>query len=294
MSRISYAYDPLNGLTLDCIMNPYECCERTMAIKHISEIEPSNCAEDLYLFDRGYPSIGLIFSLNQNNKQFVCRSNTNWLSIVNQVFKSGKKDEIVEINPRMLKGEKIEIFKKQFPNVCLKSTIKLRVLNIELPTGEQEILVSSLLDKRRFPYKIFKDLYHLRWGVEENYKFHKVRLEVENFSGKTTHAIEQDFNATVFIGNARAIIAQEAEEEEEQTYQKKYKYEYKINKNISISVLKDSIIQALLDPENDLQVFCENIKKTMKRSIVPIKPERMNLHTRKNCRKYPMNRRRAL
>jgi Transposase DDE domain len=198
MARISHAYDPLNGVTLDAIMCPYKSCERTMALEHILNVPTSKDAEDLYLFDRGYPFITLIFFLLFHKKDFVMRCSTGWLAAVNQVLKSGKRDVIIEINPRMLFGEKRKDFQRRLPNVCLKSFIKIRVLIIDLSTGEKEILITSLLDKDIFEYKIFKDLYHLRWGGEENYKFHKVRVEIENFSGKTTHAIEQDFHGTVF------------------------------------------------------------------------------------------------
>lgn len=294
MARISHAYDPLNGITLDAIMRPYKSCERTMAFDHILEIPHSKDAEDLYLFDRGYPCITLIFFLLFHKKNFVMRCNTAWLAVVNQVLKSGKRDVIIEINPRMVFGEKRKDFQKRLLNVCLKSFIKIRVLIIDLSTGEKEILITSLLDKIIFEHKIFKDLYHLRWGGEENYKFHKVRVEIENFSGKTTHAIEQDFHATVITGNIRALLAEEAQEEEEQTYLDKYKYDYKINKNVSIGILKDEIVEALYDPERNLEVFCGQMKKAMKKSIVPIRHERKFAHTRKTLRKYPMNRRRAL
>lgn len=294
MSRISHAYDPLNGITLDAIMGPYKSCERTMAFDHILEIPPSNMAEDLYLFDRGYPFITLIFFLLFYKKNFVMRCSTGWLALVKKVLESGKKDVIIEINPKMLFGEKRKNFQKLLPNICLKTIIKIRVLIIDLSTGEKEILITSLLDENIFEYKIFKDLYHLRWGGEENYKFHKVRVEIENFSGKTPHAIEQDFHATVFTGNIRALLAEEAQAEKEQIDIGKYKYDYKINKNISISILKDEIVEALYDPERDLEVFCEQMKKAIKKSTVPIRPERKFAHTRKTLRKYPMNRRRAL
>jgi Transposase DDE domain len=294
MARISHAYDPLNGIILSAIMRPYKSCERAMAFDHILEIPPSNDVEDLYLFDRGYPFITLIFFLLFHKKNFVMRCSTAWLDVVNQVLKSGKRDVIIEVNPRMIFGEKRKDFQKRLPNVCLKSFIKIRVLIIDLCTGEKEILITSLLDKNIFEYKIFKDLYHLRWGGEESYKFHKVRVEVENFSGKTPHAIEQDFHATVFTGNVRALLAEEAQAEEEQICRGKYKYDYKINKNISISILKDEIVEALYDPERDLEVFCQQMKKAMKKSTVPIRPERKFTHTRKTHRKYPMNRRRAL
>lgn len=294
MARISHAYDPLNEITLSAIMKAYKTCEREMVFGHILEIVPSNCAEDLYLFDRGYPSIILIFFLLLHKKDFVMRCNTSWITLVNQVLKSGKTDVIIEINPRMLVGEQRKNFKKVLPNVCLKSFIKIRVLIIDLCIGEKEILITSLLDRDIFDYKIFKNLYHLRWGGEENYKFHKVRVEVENFSGKTPHAIEQDFHATVFTCNVRALLANEADKEVRETSQRECKYDFKINKNISISLLKDEIVKALFDSESNLELFCEKMKRGMKKSTVPIRPERKFAHIRKTQRKYPMNARRAL
>lgn len=294
LARISHAYDPLNGITLHATMNPYATPERTPVFDHILKIPPSNCAEDLYLFDRGYPSITLMFFLLIHQKNFVMRCGTAWLALANKVLKSGKRDEIIEISPKMLVGKKRKEFQRLLPNMCLKQKIKIRVLVIDLSTGEKEVLVTSLLDKSVFEYKIFKNLYHLRWGGEENYKFHKVRIEVENFSGKTPHAIEQDFHATVFTANIRALLAAEAEEEKKPTSQERFKYDYKINKNISISILKDEIVEVLYDPEKDLKVFCEQIKKAMKKSTVPVRPERKFPHIRKTNRKYPMNRRRAI
>lgn len=294
MSRISHAYDPLNGITLDAIMRPYAVPERTMVFDHVLNTIISNSTNDLYILDRGYPSITLIFFLLYHGKNFVMRCSTGWLPLVNQVLQSGKRDVIIEITPKMLTGEKRKEFQKLLPNICMKSFVKVRVLIIDLSTGEKEILITSLLDKNIFKYKAFKELYHLRWGVEENFKFYKVRIEIENFSGKTPHAIEQDFHATVFTGNIRALLAAEAEEENELYPKKQYMYDYKINKNISMSILKNEIVNILFDPEEDLKAFCERMKKLMKKSTVPIRPGRKFAHIRKNNRKYPMNRRRAL
>lgn len=295
MARTSHAYDPLSGITLDGLMRPYADCERRMIFDHILNIQPSNCAHDLYLLDRGYPSITLIFFLMQHGINFVMRCSTAWLSLVNDVLKSGKKDAIIEICPRMLVGQKRRDFEKRLPGVCLKSRVKIRVLVIKLSTGEEEVLITSLINKDEYKYKMFQGLYHLRWGGEENYKFHKVRVEIENFSGKTCRAIEQDFNATIFTANVRALIAQEAQEELDQVHPKdRLKYNYKINKNISIGILKDEIAEYFSNPDMDLYKFCTSLKQDMKKSVVPIRPGRSYRRIRKYNHKFPMNRRRSL
>jgi Transposase DDE domain len=295
MARVSHAFDPFNALTLNAIMSPYAVSEQAMIFDHIRTLLPLNNVKDLYLLDRGYPSITLIFFLIANNKDFVMRSGLGWLSAVKQVLTSGKNDQIIEICPRMLIGDKRKEFQKLLPDVCLKKRIKIRVLIIELCTGEKEILVTSLLGQQEFNHSIFKGLYHLRWDGEENYKFHKVRIEIENFSGKSPLAIEQDFHATVFTANIRALLAEEAQGELEELPQKQLKYDYKINKNISLSILKDEIVKVLFNPTSDLQTFCENLKREMKKSTVPIRPERSLKHkTKYGGRKYHMNARRAL
>jgi hypothetical protein len=294
MALSSFAYDLLNGIVLDATINAYSAAERTLAMGHILKIPPSNCAEDLYLFDRGYPSIPLIFFLMEHSKHFIMRCNTAWLSCVSKVLKSGKRDDIVEIDPMMLAKEKREEFQKLLPNVSLKKKVKIRVLVIKLSTGEKEILITSLIDKKRFRHAIFKDLYFLRWGIEENYKSHKVQIEIENFSGKTPFAIEQDFHATVLTGNIRTLLAEEAESERKKIASKEDKYEYKINKNISIGILRNKIIKVLFNPKADLGLFCEETKKLMKKSVIPIRPGRNFKRIRKSNRKYHMNNRRAI
>jgi hypothetical protein len=222
------------------------------------------------------------------------RCSTSWLSEVRKLFKNGKMDTIIEISPRMLKGKQRKEFQRLLPEISLKSKIKIRVVIVELSTGEKEILITSLLDEKKFRYGIFKQLYHIRWSGEENYKFHKIRIEIENFSGKTTHAIEQDFHATVLTSNIRALLAGEAQRELDKECLTELKYEYKINQNVALGILKDEIIDALFTPKRDLKKFCKRIKQDMKKSVVPIRPGRTYERKWKNERRYCMNQRRAL
>lgn len=39
MARVSYAYDVLNDITLDAIMEPYNAAERAMAVQHVKNID---------------------------------------------------------------------------------------------------------------------------------------------------------------------------------------------------------------------------------------------------------------
>jgi hypothetical protein len=77
--------------------------------------------------------------------------------------------------------------------------LRLRLVRVELDS-EVEVLITNLLDNERYPARGFKALYHLRWGVEENYKRLKMWVELENFTGKSVLSVKQDFYARVLSG----------------------------------------------------------------------------------------------
>src|SRR5258708_14550895 len=69
-----------------------------------------------------------------------------------------------------------------FPYTTL---FRSRFVSVRLPTGELEVLVTSLLDETLYPTAEFLSVYHWRWGHETFHLMLKGRLELENFSGRT-------------------------------------------------------------------------------------------------------------
>jgi hypothetical protein len=294
MARSSSAFDLLNGITLDAILDPYTASEKDLAIRHIQQIVEMNLQHSfLFIFDRGYPSLELIIYLIKNGVNFVMRSNTKFLKEVNEVVVSGKKDVVIKIKAKKLRKEAWKKLKELFPDLTKNDCFSLRVVLVQLKTGETEILLTSLLQKTDYPYKIFKDLYFKRWGIEENYDFKKNVIEIENFSGKSCLAVEQDFHAAGLIGNVHAILAFEAENEIKDKGKENFqKHQYKINKNVSLAVLKDNLIEVLIDPKMSLENFCKIVKQIMKRNLVPIRPGRSYPRRKKHyAQKYHMSQR---
>src|ERR1700733_6067426 len=299
-ARASYLYDVMNGIILDSIISPYCTSERDMAIQHFEKLRTllgvKFLERILVIFDRGYPSAALIIYLRKHNIKFLMRCNTKFMREVDDAVARGKKDVVINFSVNRTGAAKAEL-KELFPDLDMNEKVTMRVLVINLQTDEREILLTSLLDKEQYPHKIFLELYFKRWGVEVNYRFHKCQLEIENFSGKSCVAIEQEFHATILAANARGLLALEAEDE--MVDRKKSlpevvqnKYVYKINKNISMERLKNEFVAVLLDPEANIEEFCLNVKKTMKRNLVPIRPHRTFKRLLKHQhRRYHMNRR---
>jgi len=68
---------------------------------------------------------------------------------------------------------------KKLITQCLENNlpstpIRLRLIRVKLKK-ETEILVINLLDDEQYPVNIINELYHLRWGIEENYKRQKCK-----------------------------------------------------------------------------------------------------------------------
>jgi hypothetical protein len=57
------------------------------------------------------------------------------------------------------------------------------------------VLVSSLTDLQAYPTALFANLYHQRWGVGENYRVLKSRLNIKNYSSVSVEGVLQDLHA---------------------------------------------------------------------------------------------------
>jgi len=299
MARISKLFDPLNGITLDSIIAPYKANEREMAINHFENIRSNGIDTEnlLALFDRGYPSLALMVYLLKHKIEFVMRCSRQFLKEINMVVCSKKRDVVIQLSLRRATRAAKKQLKQLFPELNFKENISIRVVVITLITGDEEILVTSLLDKKRYPYKIFIKVYSSRWGIEEGYKFLKVCVEIENFSGISCHAVEQDFHASVLAANARALLALEATEEMNEDIENSDKpdmriYIYSINKKVSMAKFKNTFVEMLLDLNYNIEEFCCKIKRKMKRHLCPIRPGRSFTRVRKHPnRKFHMNQR---
>ena len=278
IAKIFVMFDVLNQITLHSSINNYRASERDLAIAHIKQLPIKNKVdqsfEDLLMFDRGYPSLGLLFELNSRKKHFLMRIQENFLSETNTAIKSGIQDSIITISAFSKDRKPNSRLKEYLPNLQRNTTMQIRILVFNLDSGKKEYIITSLIDQNRFSYSDIFTMYGMRWNIEEGYKFYKNIAEIENFSGKSKIAIEQDFYATIFACNISALLMLEAQDEvEEANSEKKLKYKYKINRNILVGTVKNEILDVLLG-EQDLNEYCERLKNRIKKNLIPIRPGR--------------------
>jgi hypothetical protein len=262
MARVSQLFDVLNKITIDAIIYPKSSGERELAAQHLLKLMP----KDLILLDRGYPAWWLFKLILSMDADFCARiSCTKW-KVVRKFFYSGLAEKIITlpVNVTSILSCK-EMGLKTDP-------LQLRLIRIQ--HGDKvQVLVTSLIDPKLYPIDIFYDLYHKRWPVEEDYKFIKCRMELENFSGKSVLSVYQDFHAKIFSKNLVAILSSPVNTHLEDNCGK-LKYVYHINFTQALSKSKGVI--ALLFHETIAKVaqLITDLQNIFQRTVEPIRPGR--------------------
>ena len=292
-ARASHIIDVENHLVIHATLGRYDSAERDLAqinIETLLRLVP-HAALNLLLFDRGYPSLAFLHDLTVQHLKYVMRVST---AFYHEVLGTATPDETVTI---LVTAKRARKLKRQGTPVPKGTGVTLRVLKVELPTGETEILITNLTPDE-LSYAEAKPLYFKRWGVETHYGDVKHKFEVENFSGKTPLVIAQDYHATILLANMASVIEQDAQEEWEarrDQVQRKYA-EYKINTNILVGKMKHRLMAIILedDPQKQETAYGRLIAD-LTRNILPIIPGRSSPRKKApKANKYSPSKRRCL
>jgi len=272
MARISQMFDPLNRITCHAIISPKGIGERELAAQHCQHL----ASTDLVLLDRGYPAFWLFKLIRSYNAHFCSRiSNKKW-KIVQQFVASGKKEQVVTLQPPVTSIEDCQ-------NRNLGTDpMSLRLIRVELKSGEIEVLITSLTDCVKFPVDLFADLYHDRWPVEEDYKVIKCRMELENFSGKSELSVYQDFHAQIFTKNVTSMLVAVAQHRVDMA-SKKTIYDYRVNFTMALSTIRDTLVSLFQRSNSVIEPIVSDILESIATVTEPERP----------WRKFPRNHKRA-
>ena len=232
-------YDVLNHIAIKSILTSSLLYEADVAA-NVLEIDAQN---DLLIYDRGFASYKFLATLVKNNKNYLVRCSSSSFKATSSFFKNAESGWSKIVYLKMPPDQK-----KKLEKLGLPSEIKVRFVSVILPTGEIEVLATSIMDES-FARNDFKEAYHLRWGVEGYYNLIKDRLALENFTGKTVESVKQDFWATVFISNLETIMTEETEKEIN-SLPKENKHAKKVNKAVSFNIIKNSVFDLLLNEKD--------------------------------------------
>jgi len=262
-ARVSVLYDVLNELALDVDLGKSRAPERDLALRHRHCWQP----KDLIIYDRGYPSYEFINEHLRSGIDCLMRTRTDVSTLIKTFIASGKKSLVTLMHPCQDKSFKGKPYTR-------KSNIQVRLIRIDLPTGEIEVLITTLLDSKKYPTKIFMKLYFLRWGIETFYDELKNKLKVEHFSGYSDTTIRQDLFCAVFISNLQSVIVSGLNDELE-VINVSRKHDYKVNANLSYGFLKNRVLE-LLYQKAPLDKVYRELEELFLKHTIPIRNDRKN------------------
>jgi hypothetical protein len=248
-AQVSIAYDLLNDVVYDALIEPLSTPERTLAITHIKNILASIPRKRiLIIFDRGYPSFELIKILEEMGIKYLMRVKRKFN---NDIDAQKESDGYV----RLVQDDEF---------------LDVRVIKFTLESGNLEMLITNV-DDGRLGVPAFKKLYFMRWSVETKYDLVKNKLQLENFASLTVEGVEQELYTTMFLTNVIAAAAHDAQPQADAArLGKNNKYKYNINMNELIGILKDRLFSVLsIHSHKKRTKVIENIIYEIAQYVVP-------------------------
>ena len=249
--HVNALYDLLNNTYQDCIFQPKsEMDERKAAVQMLKAL---NCGPYIVTMDRGYTSFNMIENCNRlSNCHYIIRTKAGQggvkeittlpdqecdreisclVTTSNYYYITHKASENihhVQHHYRQYikyRSKNTQDLSWDFGELC---TIKFRACKFRIndaKSGKEEWeVVLTNLDRKNYPLKRIKELYHLRWGIETSFKKLKYSLGSVQFHSKQDKFIEMEIYAHMIMFNAISQI-------DAQAYipQKHCKYQYAIN-----------------------------------------------------------------
>lgn len=278
MSRISILYDVLNLTTLDGEMDAVSVGERDMLRRHLENA--TLLENDLLLMDRGYPGIALMMELRHKRIEFCFRLQVGLWSDAKAMIANNETDKIVTF--RLHRNDRSHCSAINVPT----DPIECRLLVIELDNGNKEVLCTSLVDASKYPYDCFKELYRYRWQIEEAFKLFKCSAAIAEFSGKTSHAVQQDFQAKLFMMTICATLCHPIEEKVRQQGKEGRKHYRKINRTNALGYVKSMWIAIF--KKRKISTLLQEMEKLLLSTCHIVRPNRWFSRERYKRKSPPM------
>jgi len=186
-------YDVLNCCYTNALFQLGTADERSAAMELLNKHDYDG--NEIFLLDRGFPSLAMIQALDKSGKNYVMRVSKQFIREVNEFGSSKANDETLQIDYEKRRGAT-----SRLKGVELPYSFRLRCVKIELDNGDIEVLVTNL-DKSEFSRKDIGELYNLRWKIETGFLHLKYAVRIEDFMGVKENSIMQEFFASLFKAN---------------------------------------------------------------------------------------------
>jgi hypothetical protein len=232
---MSVVYDLLNRVGLDGRLEPSSVGESALALEQLGCAAPG----DVVLNDRGYTSYRYLMCLQARGLDFVARCSCGSFAAVQELFRKNRAGRSITVKLFAPAHERAALQREGLP-----LELAVRFVSLRLPTGELEVLATSLRDETRYPTADFLPLYHRRWNHETFHRVLKGCLDLENFSGQTPEAVRQDFHSTLLLCNLESVLTASTDAAL-QDQSAPLAHPTHVNRAVSFHALKDQLLPLL-------------------------------------------------
>lgn len=234
----SVLYDLRNDVGLSAALGPKQAEKNLLFSTHLAATQPG----DVVVCDRAYADYSVMATLVARQCHFVIRFPRQSFTPVNAFWAAPDQERVVPLE--VTARARAYVAEHHLP-----TTLRVRLVKVVLASGEVEVLGTDLLDAQTYPAAEFQAVYGWRWTHETYHDRLKNIFEVERFSGKSVHAIKQDFYGVLFLATLESILSKPAQAElTAQGKARACRYAPQVNRAVSYVTVLEHIVQLLSDP----------------------------------------------
>lgn len=275
-SRLLCHYDLLNSLVTSVQFHKREVAETVVAQRSIAQIPKDVCV----VYDRGHASHTIPFLHQHYGSHCIIRMPVGFSKTIQRFVLSGKKEQIIT---ERLSYKSRQVLQALGFIVNSASVISYRLIRVILSTGEVEVLLTTLLDVKRFKHNYFGVIYGKRWGVETCFLVIKSFLQLTNFSTYKVNTCWQDIYAPFILYNIQtALFTSKARKIKKVNHDRRY--DYKPNRNVTAGLLKRFIVKIMICPKPGLTDWLKDFFRQMLQTMEPIRPDKNHERRRRVLR----------
>jgi len=278
--HLNAIYDLMNNIYVDAFVQGSKNENERRAFVTMLERDPSNLPT-IYIADRGYESYNNIAHIQEQGKNFLIRVKDLKSTGIVSSLSLPKLDEFDEVFTFDLTRKQTQE-SKQNPNfkylphninfdylssscrndeTIVSYRLSFRLVRIKLCDDKYEMLITNLKSEDFSPSDL-KQLYSMRWGIENSFRSLKYTLGLLCFHSKKVEYILQEIFAKLTMYNFTELITSHVV-----IKQKSRKLSYKINFSASVHICRIFLLK---------DISPHQIEALISKYVVPIRQSDSN------------------
>lgn len=246
-------YDLLNDLGVRSALGPGHTAEKNLLLSQLwGELK----ASDVLVLDRKSADYTIIAQAVRDQLDVIIRCPRQSFKAVMEFFQSRERERLVTLKVSSKASTRKYVHEQGLP-----TEVAVRLLKFKLTTGEEEVLLTTLIDQKKYPRKEFFKVYGWRWRDETYYHRIKNIFEVERFSGLSEESIKQDFYGVIFLATLESVLSRETETQMQlMAAERETRTRPQVNHAVSYVALVNEVAQLLLDTTVSVKQVVRELK----------------------------------